>query len=63
MNVVFLQQLFIVTVGHIPYDGEPREEYVTIMTPITVIFIILNISGIVYAVICFMFNAIFHKKR
>ena len=47
----------------IPYDGEPREEFVTIMVPVTTIFLILNIVGIVYAVICLMFNAIFHKKR
>ena len=54
---------FNIIIGHIPYDGEPREEFVTVMVPVTAIFIVLNISGIIYAVICFMFNAIFHKKR
>ena len=54
----------LMLLGHnIPYDGEPREELVTVMVPVTAIFIVLSISGIIYAVICFMFNAIFHKKR
>ena len=54
---------FNIIIGDIPYDGEPREEFVTVMVPVTAIFIVLSISGIIYAVICFMFNAIFHKKR
>ena len=49
--------------GQIPHDGEPREDFVTILVPVTVVLFILNISGIIYAVVCFIFNAIFHKKR
>ena len=63
MHVCTDFMLFLTSAGHVPYDGEPREEFVTIMAPITAIFMILNISGIIYAVVCFMFNAIFHKKR
>ena len=58
-----LSTLNFYNVGHIPYDGEPREEFVTIIAPVTAIFIVLNIGGIIFAVICSMFNAIFHKKR
>ena len=49
--------------GHVPYDGEPREEFVTIMVPVMTTFLVLNIGGIMYALICLMFNAVFHKKR
>lgn len=41
----------------------PSEEFVTIALPVTVIFMVLNTVGLVYAFICLMFNAIFHKKR
>ena len=55
--------IIMYNIGHIPYDGEPREEFVTIMAPVVSIFLILNIGGIVYAMICLMFNVIYHKKR
>ena len=47
----------------VPYDGVPSEEYVTIALPVTVIFMLLNIIGIICAVISLLFNAIFHNKR
>lgn len=46
-----------------PYDGVPSEEYVTISLPVTVTLSVLSIIGIICAVICLLFNAIFHKRR
>ena len=48
---------------YIPYDGEPREEFVSIAVPVTTVFSVLNIGGIIYAIICLLFNVIFHNKR
>ena len=47
----------------IPYDGVPQEDLVTVALPVTIISSALSIGGIIYALICFLFNAIFHKKR
>ena len=49
--------------GHIPYDGEQREEIVTIATPVTTVLSFLNVCGIICAVVCLLFNIIFRNKR
>ena len=54
--------VLLVRTEGVPYDGLPSEEYVTIALPVTVIFTALNIIGIIYAVICLLFNAIYHKN-
>ena len=49
--------------GLIPYDGVPAKEYVTIAVPVTAIFIFLALVGIVFAIVCLVFNFMFRKKR
>ena len=60
---LFISNVLIIIGSVIPYDGVPQEDLVTVALPVTIIFSTLNTGGIVYALICFLFNAIFHKKR
>lgn len=49
--------------GLVPYDGVPEEEYVTVGIPVTVVFILLSVAGIIFAVLCLIFNFVFRNKR
>ena len=49
--------------GHVPYDGVPREELVTISLPLTIIVSILNILSIICAGLCLLFNIVFRNTR
>ena len=50
-------------VDYIPYDGTPRKKITTIALPVTIILSFLNICGIIFGVICLLFNVIYRKKR
>ncbi len=48
--------------GLIPYDGVPIEEIVTVAVPLTVIYSAFASAGIIFAVVCLIFNFIFRKN-
>ena len=49
--------------GLIPYDGVPTEKEVSVDLSLTVIFSVLATAGIVFAVVCLVFNFIFRDKK
>ena len=51
-------------IGFIPIDGIPNTDIVAAITlPISVVFIILNMGGLVFAIICFLFNIVHRNKK
>ncbi len=49
--------------GLVPYDGVPDEEYVAVGIPVTVVYIFLSVAGIIFAVLCLIFNFVYRNKR
>ena len=47
----------------IPPDGTPRPVTVTILTPLVIVYYILASVGIIYALVCLMFNFIFRNRK
>ena len=46
-----------------PSDGVPREEAVTVVLPLTIIYIALATLGVMFAIVCLAFNFIFRNKK
>ena len=46
----------------VPYDGVPQNITVSVHPAVTTIFGFVSIAGMVFAVICVVFNLVFHKK-
>ena len=71
-NSLFLFSLFLqfspipfpspITDG-IPNDGIPRKDTVTIAIPLSVVYTILAIAGLLFSVACLIFNFIFREKK
>ena len=55
--------MFPILDGLVPYDGVPDEEYITVGVPVTVVYIILSVIGIIFAVLCLIFNFVYRNKR
>lgn len=49
--------------GSIPYDGVPRKENVTVHVAIYSIYIPLASAGIVFAIVCFIFNFLYREAK
>ena len=47
----------------IPNDGIPDEDIVTVHIGITVVYVTLATTGLVFAVVCLVFNLVFRQKR
>ena len=47
----------------IPNDGIPVEEVVSVSVALTVVYVILATAGLVFAVVCILFNLLFRQKR
>ncbi|CAI8029905.1 Gamma-aminobutyric acid type B receptor subunit 2 [Geodia barretti] len=47
----------------IPNDGIPIEDVVTVSVALTVVYVILATTGLVFAVGCLLFNIIFRQRR
>ena len=54
--------IVIVTDG-IPNDGIPIEEVVTVAVPLTVVYVILAVAGLVFTAVCMIFTVVFRKKK
>lgn len=50
-------------IGSIPYDGVPNKETVTVHPAVTSIYIILALGGIVFAIVCLIFNFIYRNEK
>ncbi len=49
--------------GLVPYDGVPIEEIETVAMSLTVIYCLLATAGIVFAIVCLVFNFVFRKRK
>lgn len=49
--------------GLIPYDGVPIEMTETVELPLTVLYSLLATAGIIFAIICLVFNFHFRKQK
>ena len=49
--------------GYVPIDGIPRTEVATISVPVAIVFIFVEACGLVFAIVCLLFNFIFRNKR
>ena len=47
----------------VPIDGIPREDTVTIAIPLSVVYTLLAIAGLVFTVACLIFNFIFRERK
>lgn len=47
----------------IPYDGTTRTQITVVALPVTIVFSIFNVLGIICALVCLAFNIIHRKKR
>ena len=47
----------------VPNDGIPIEDVVTVSLDLTVVYVILAIAGMVFAVACLAFTLIFRERR
>lgn len=50
-------------IGLIPQDGLPVPVIATVSTPVTVMFTLLNVFGIAFALTCLAFNIVFREKK
>ena len=46
----------------IPNDGIPIEEVVTVSLALTVVYVILAVTGLLFAVGCLLFNLLYREK-
>ena len=46
----------------VPNDGIPIEEVVTVSEALTAVYVIFAVAGLVYAVVCLLFNLIYRKR-
>ena len=58
-----LSSLYLCSPAGIPNDGVPIVHIVTVALPLTVVYVILGVAGIVFASICMAFNFIFRKRK
>ena len=51
-----------ILLGYSPVDGLPRREIAILNLPVAVIFILLNICGVAFALVCLVFNMVYKDK-
>ena len=47
----------------VPYDGVPIEKVVTVQVGLVVVVYILATAGILFALVCIIFNAVYRKTK
>ena len=62
-TIIYTMHVSIWHTGQTPYDGLPKKEIATIIVPVTVIFVLLDGCGILFALICLAFNILFRRKK
>ena len=63
LHVTIITLLITISGNVVPYDGMPNRVVDTALTPVTVIIDLLAVVGIVFAVVCGIFNFVFRNKR
>jgi hypothetical protein len=53
----------ILNLGHVPHDGLPESDIATVYVPVAVIFILLDVCGLAFALVCLVFNVLFRDKK
>ena len=56
-------QATFVLIGHIPHDGVPMKAPSTVILPVALTVILLNVGGIAFALICLIFNIVYRNKK
>ncbi len=51
------------TDGAVPVDGMPREQLVTILQPLVIVYYCLATIGLIFAFVCLLFNFIFRNRK
>lgn len=46
-----------------PYDGIPEKEIVSVHLSLLIIYSILSLAGLIYTVICLIFNIVFRNQK
>jgi hypothetical protein len=54
---------YMLSGGNVPYDGSPVDAVDHTHVALTVIYCLLGILGLVFAVACLIFNSLFKNKR
>ena len=49
--------------GGVPYDGKPIPIIETVDISLTVMFIVLSATGIIFTTACLIFNFVFRDKK
>ena len=47
----------------VPYDGVPVNETVGLAVPVTVVYTLLTAVGLVFTVVCLVFNIVYRKRK
>ena len=47
----------------VPHDGSARNDTATVILPVAVVLILFEIAGLVFAIICLVFNIVYRNKK
>ena len=53
----------LVSIDLTPHDGVAMNDTATVILPVAVILILFEIAGLVFAVVCLVFNIAYRNKR
>ena len=59
---LFTSSFLIIITDGIPNDGLPIEDIVTVHIGLTVVYVTLATTGLVFAVVCLVFNRCFRQR-
>ena len=60
---VIIFPLIMNLIGGVPYDGTPTAVIETVHISLTVIFTVLSTIGIVFTIVCLVFNFVFRDRK
>ena len=47
----------------VPHDGSVQNDTATVILPVAVVLILFEIAGLVFAIICLVFNIVYRNKK
>lgn len=53
----------IFNLGRVPHDGLPDSDIATIFVSVAVMFTLLDVCGLAFALVCLVFNVLFRDKK
>ena len=63
MNGIGIIAIIIIHAVVTPYDGVIKSKITTVHLSVTVLFIPLNIGGLIFALICLVFTIVYRNKK